>query len=109
MRISRVKYYDFDGACENSPFLARCSIVLDDEMILHDIKIFEGKSGRYIVMPERVSAKGSSKRNVNNMKEDVFHPVQRGYFSYLSEQILKGYGKLVETGNVMYYPADKKG
>lgn len=96
MKITKVKYYDIDMSnCSN--FLCKCSIVFDDCVILHDIKILKGKKGKYITMPEKLG-------NKNTVKEDVFHPVNQSYFEYMKESILKGYELYLKEGCKVYIP-----
>lgn len=102
MKITKVKYYDI-GVSDNSNFLSKCSIVFEDCVILHDIKILNGLKGRYIVMPERCGNRNTDS-NRNSIGEDVFHPVRQPYFNYMKEVVLKGFELYESTGVKIYSP-----
>ena len=103
MKITRVKFYDIGvSSCKN--FLARCSVVFDDCVILHDVKVLNGEKGRYIIMPEKSSVKNASNVNRNKEGEDVFHPVRQSYSSYMKNVILKGFEEYENGGNKVYNP-----
>lgn len=92
MEITKVKFYDISRD-SNSNFLSKCSIVLDDSLILHDIKVLTGKKGRYIIMPPKMYSE-----NRKGVCDDVFHPVSHHYFNYMSEVILRCFRKFEEDG-----------
>lgn len=102
MKITKVTYYD---VClkRNSKFLSKCSVVLEDSIVLHDIKILEGKKGRYILMPTKYKANYFND-NVNKSREDVFHPVNSQYFGYMCDTILKGFRIYEDKGIHVYIP-----
>lgn len=94
MFITKVKFYDVSKVKDGN-YLSRCSVVLDDSLILNDIKIMQGKKGIYVVMPRR-SVKNTDCRCGENLKgEDVFYPVSKSYFSYMSDVIIKEYYKFL--------------
>ena len=43
------------------------SITIDEEFVIHDIKIIEGEKGMFIAMPSRKTAEGEYK--------DIAHPI----------------------------------
>lgn len=103
MKITRVKYYDLgNNSCEK--FLGKCSIVIEDCLILHDIRILEGKKGRYVIMPEKAKAGLNINTSMNKEGEDVFHPVSQSFFSYMKDVILKGYEEYELNGVDSYSP-----
>lgn len=102
MRITKVKYYDVDMS-SNSRYLGKCSVVLDDSLILHDIRIFDGDKGRYVIMPTKSTNKECFKSK-SNEGDDVFHPVKKSFFYTLSKCILKGYENMLKTGEPVYHP-----
>lgn len=103
MNITKVTYYDIGGH-NNSNFLSKCSVVFDDCVMLHDIKILNGEKGRYIVMPERIGGKSSDNSNMNKHREDIFHPVRQTYFTYMKSIILKGFSNYENKGCKEYIP-----
>lgn len=102
MEITKVRYYCTNNK-DNSKFLACCSVVLDDVFILNEIKLFIGKKGKYVIMPSKVLS-SSYPNDENNAQEDLFHPVDKQYFDYMSDIILKGYEVCMEKGNFTYFP-----
>lgn len=103
MKITRVKYYDLkENNCQN--YLGKCSIVIEDCLILHDIRILDGKKGRYVIMPEKSKAGLVTSGNINKEGEDVFHPVSHSFFDYMKKVILTGYKEYETKGESSYSP-----
>ena len=48
------------------------SITIDDEFVVHDIKIIEGEKGMFIAMPSRKAADGEYR--------DIAHPINTATF-----------------------------
>lgn len=101
MKITKVKFYDI-GVSNCKSFLAKCSVVFDDCVILHDIRILNGEKGRYIIMPEKSKNVHTSDRNKEG--EDVFHPVRQSYSTYMKDVILKGFEVYESEGIKIYNP-----
>ena len=59
------------------------SITLDDEFVVHDIKVIEGEKGLFIAMPSRRSADGEYK--------DVAHPINSETRERIQSIILEAY------------------
>lgn len=59
------------------------SITLDDEFVVHDIKVIEGEKGLFIAMPSR---KGS-----NNEYRDIAHPINSATRERIQSIILQKY------------------
>lgn len=69
------------------------SITLDDEFVIHDIKVIEGEKGLFIAMPSRKSADGEYR--------DIAHPIRSDIRVKLQSMILEEYEKeaaATETG-----------
>lgn len=69
------------------------SITLDDEFVIHDIKVIEGEKGLFIAMPSRKSADGEYR--------DIAHPIRSDIRVKLQSMILEEYEKAAaaaETG-----------
>lgn len=64
------------------------SITLDDEFVIHDIKVIEGEKGLFIAMPSRKTAEGEYR--------DIAHPISSAAREKVQEVILKGYAKALE-------------
>lgn len=61
------------------------SITLDDEFVVHDIKVIEGEKGLFIAMPSKKSADGEYR--------DIAHPINSGTRDSIQKIILDGYEK----------------
>ena len=59
------------------------SITLDDEFVVHDIKVIEGEKGLFIAMPSRKTAE--------NEFRDIAHPINSGTRNKIQEIVLAAY------------------
>ena len=59
------------------------SITLDDEFVVHDIKVIEGEKGLFIAMPSRKTTTGEYK--------DIAHPINSQTREQIHDIILKEY------------------
>ena len=59
------------------------SITLDDEFVIHDIKVIEGERGLFIAMPNKKSADGEYR--------DIAHPINSATREKLQNMILEAY------------------
>ena len=64
------------------------SITIDDEFVVHDIKVIEGEKGLFIAMPSRKSADGEYR--------DIAHPLNSDTRERLQQMILDRYRETVE-------------
>ena len=59
------------------------SITLDDEFVVHDIKVIEGEKGLFIAMPSKKSADGEYR--------DIAHPINSSTRELIQKTILESY------------------
>lgn len=59
------------------------SITLDDEFVVHDIKVIEGEKGLFIAMPSKKAADGEYR--------DIAHPINSATRESLQKIILESY------------------
>lgn len=59
------------------------SITLDDEFVIHDIKVIEGDKGLFIAMP--------SKKATDGEYRDIAHPINSGTRERIQSIILDKY------------------
>jgi stage V sporulation protein G len=59
------------------------SITIDDEFVVHDIKVIEGEKGLFIAMPSRKATDGEYR--------DIAHPINSKTRSEIQEIILQKY------------------
>ena len=61
------------------------SITLDDEFVVHDIKVIEGEKGLFIAMP--------SKKATDGEYRDIAHPINSSTRENIQRMILGSYEK----------------
>ena len=83
MQITEVKIRKFG----HGNMKGWASIVLDNMFVVHDIKIMEGESGLYVVMP--------SKKTPTGEYRDVAHPITPETRTMIQNVILTEYKKIV--------------
>ena len=59
------------------------SITIDDEFVIHDIKVIEGEKGLFIAMPSRKSTDGEYR--------DIAHPINSDTRTRIQNLILDAY------------------
>lgn len=64
------------------------SITLDDEFVVHDIKVIEGDKGLFIAMP--------SKRSSDGEYRDIAHPINTATRDNIQRVILEYYEKAMQ-------------
>ena len=65
------------------------SITLDDEFVIHDIKIIEGEKGLFIAMPSKKASDGEYR--------DIAHPINSATREVVQRIILDSYAKTLEA------------
>lgn len=66
------------------------SITLDDEFVVHDIKVIEGEKGLFIAMPSRKAVDGEYR--------DIAHPINSDTRAKVQSIILDEYQKVLDNG-----------
>ena len=67
------------------------SITIDDEFVVHDIKVIEGEKGLFIAMPSRRSGDGEYR--------DIAHPINSEMRDKLQKEILEKYEEAVKEND----------
>lgn len=65
------------------------SITLDEEFVVHDIKIIEGEKGLFIAMPSRKTAEGEYKDIAHPIKSSTRDMIQNTILQMYNEQLLQ--------------------
>lgn len=65
------------------------SITIDDEFVVHDIKVIQGDKGMFIAMPSRKAADGEYR--------DIAHPINTATRERLQQMILEKYQESIEA------------
>lgn len=64
------------------------SITMDEEFVVHDIKVIEGEKGLFIAMP--------SKRALDGEYRDIAHPINSSTRDRIQKIILDKYAEVLE-------------
>lgn len=67
---------------------AIASITLDNEFVVHDIRVIDGNNGLFVAMP--------SKRTPDGEFRDIAHPINSATRGKIQEAVLNEYHRLVE-------------
>lgn len=70
---------------KESNLKAVASITIDDDFVVHDIKVVEGEKGLFIAMPSRKAADGEYR--------DIAHPINQEVRTMFEKEILDAYDK----------------
>lgn len=79
----RVRKVALDGKMK-----AIVSITLDNEFVVHDIKVIEGEKGVFVAMPSRKSSTGEYR--------DIAHPINSETRDYVQKIILEKYEEALQ-------------
>ena len=71
------------------------SITINDEFVVHDIKVIEGEKGLFIAMPSRKASDGEYR--------DIAHPINSATRSEIQSIILKKYEETAFHSNLCRY------
>ena len=89
MRITDVRVRKMT---QDSKMKAIVSITINDEFVVHDIKVIEGEKGLFIAMP--------SKKATDGEYRDIAHPINSETRDRIQRIILDSYEKaLLEPGD----------
>jgi stage V sporulation protein G len=68
------------------------SITLDDEFVVHDIKVIEGEKGLFIAMP--------SKKGTDGEYRDIAHPINSATRELVQSVILEQYERALHQAEL---------
>jgi len=85
MNITEIRIRKIDS---DSKMKAVASVTLGGEIVIHDIKVIDGKNGLFIAMPSRQTPDGKYK--------DIVHPLNVEAREELQSAILDMYNKPAE-------------
>ncbi len=80
MQITNVRIRKVD---KEGKMRAVVSITIDDEFVVHDIKVIEGEKGLFIAMPSRKASDGEYR--------DIAHPINSDTRNHIQKLILDKY------------------
>ena len=64
------------------------SVTLNDQFVVHDVRVIEGTNGYFVAMP--------SKRTPNGEFKDIAHPINTEARQEIQQEILEAYFKELE-------------
>ena len=68
------------------------SITMDEEFVVHDLKVIEGEKGLFIAMPSKKAADGEYR--------DIAHPINSGTRERIQNMILERYEEALKEEEV---------
>ena len=75
------------------------SITIDDEFVVHDIKVIEGEKGLFIAMPSRKAADGEYR--------DIAHPINSTTIDRIQTLILDKYQEVMNETDAQEEAAEE--
>ena len=78
---------------ENSKLKAVASLIIDDCLAIHDIKIIDGDNGEFIAMPSRKTPSGEFK--------DIAHPINSDTREVMRKAIIDAYKRALEENSAI--------
>lgn len=63
------------------------SITLDDEFVIHDVRVVDGNNGLFVAMPSRKTPEGEFR--------DIAHPINSQTRERLQEAVLEAYERQI--------------
>ena len=82
MEITDIRIRRLEGS---GKMKAIASITIDDEFVLHDIKVVDGEKGLFIAMPSKKTGEGEYR--------DIAHPIRTETRNRIQRLILERYAK----------------
>lgn len=70
---------------------AYATITFDNQFVIHNLKVIDGKSGLFVAMPSRKTKSGEFK--------DVAHPISSDFRATMQEAILSAYESAPPPGS----------
>ena len=83
MKITDIEIRKVDNADDNVKAFVK--IVIDNALIVKNLRIIDGSKGLFVAMPSR--------RNKNGEHKDVVHPINQEVRDMMEEVIIKAYNE----------------
>lgn len=78
---------------EGSRMKGRASVLIDDGLAIHNIRIIEGKNGLFIAMPSTSREVENEDGEMVTVHRDIVHPINPEVRAMFEEAILKAYNE----------------
>ncbi len=85
MKVTDVRIRRFN---QEGKMRAIVSVTLNDQFVVHDVRVIEGNNGYFVAMP--------SKRTPNGEFKDIAHPINTDARQEIQQAILDAYFKELE-------------
>ena len=95
MKITDVVVYPIKKKSDKSKLTAFAKIVLNDQFIIHGVRIYEGVNGAFIAFPQDYNNKNSDGKPYN-----ICHPTTAKLRNYICDQVLAEYALTVSVEKV---------
>ena len=90
MRVTDVRIRRFN---QEGKMRAIVSVTLNEQFVIHDVRVIEGNNGYFVAMP--------SKRTPNGEFKDIAHPINTGARQEIQQAILDAYFNELEMETVI--------
>lgn len=91
MEITNVRVHIVEK--ENSKMRGFASVTIDNQFVVHDIRILEGDNGLFLAMPSKQTAPGEYR--------DIAHPINQDARKIFTDAILAEYEKEVQRESIV--------
>ena len=81
---------------EGSHMKGRASVVIDNGLAIHNIRIIEGKNGLFIAMPSTSREVENEEGETVTVHRDIVHPINPEVRALFEKEILKAYEEAEE-------------
>lgn len=68
------------------------SITIDEEFVIHDVRVVDGNNGLFVAMPSRKTPEGEFR--------DIAHPINSQARERLQSVVLDAYHKQISSANI---------
>jgi stage V sporulation protein G len=83
----------------NEKMKAIVSVTLNDQFVIHDIRLIDGPQGLFVAMP--------SKRTPSGSFRDIAHPINSSFRRHLQRAVLAAYEDELEDTHLLQPCADR--
>lgn len=93
MKVTDVVVFPIKKRDEKIKLFAFAKVVLNDQFIIHGIRIYEGVNGAFMTFPQDTSGEYNEKAKTYN----ICHPATSALREHISEQVLAEYALTVSV------------
>lgn len=86
MRVTEVRVRRL---CDTGRMRAIVSITIDEEFVIHDVRVIEGNNGLFVAMPSRKTPSGEFR--------DIAHPINSAMREHIHNAVIEAYQRELES------------